>query len=152
MSEHTQPDEPGDPDRQERRRSGEGIRRDRDREAEPDEERRPRRRPRDDEDEDDPDRFRRSSGGMDQLIPYRNPQALIAYYCGVFALIPCAGLLLGPVALVLGFMGMSYSNRHPTAGGKGHAIAGVVLGLLTSVGNWGVLLLVAVGGLLGGLK
>jgi hypothetical protein len=36
------------------------------------------------------------------LIPYRNPKGLISYYCGVFALIPCLGLLLGPVARVLG--------------------------------------------------
>jgi hypothetical protein len=105
---------------------------------------RPARRPRrhadfDDEDRDEPDIRVRSGGdeGVSTLIPYRNPKALTAYYCGVFSLIPCIGLVLGPVAFVFGCMGMSYVNKNPTAKGTGHAIAGIVLGALTSLANWG---------------
>jgi len=93
------------------------------------------------EDDDDDVRIRQP-GAIETLIPYKNPMGLIAYYLGVFSFIPCVGLLLGPAALVLGIMGIRYRNKHPTAGGLGHAITGVVLGSLTSLGYWG---LVAVG-------
>jgi hypothetical protein len=105
-------------------------------------------RPREDEeDEDDFEGRIRRPDGVETFIPYKNPQGLIAYYLGVFALIPCAGLLLGPAALILGVMGYRYSQRHPTARGGGHAIAGIVLGVLTALANWGVVIfgLVAVG-------
>ncbi|HBI45715.1 MAG TPA: hypothetical protein DDY78_23105 [Planctomycetales bacterium] len=92
--------------------------------------------------EDDDDVRIRQPGAIETLIPYKNPMGLIAYYLGVFSFIPCVGLLLGPAALVLGIMGIRYRNKHPTAGGLGHAITGVVLGSLTSLGYWG---LVAVG-------
>lgn len=104
------------------------------------------RRRRDDEDEEDDDEdydVRRDDGGISTLIPYRNPKALIAYYLGVFSLIPCLGLALGPAALLLGILGLDYKKKNPTAGGTGHAIAGIVLGLLTSIGNWGSLLMLA---------
>jgi hypothetical protein len=95
-----------------------------------------------DEDEDRPARRRkrgraRQDGGISTLIPYTNGRALGAYYCGVFAIIPCAGLILGPIALILGVLGLRFANEHPTAKGKGHAIAGIVLGLLTTIVNWG---------------
>jgi hypothetical protein len=82
---------------------------------------RPRRRRRDDDDEGD------ATGGV---IPYKNGTALAAYYCGVFSFIPGLGCLLGPVAIVLGVMGVLYANKYPKAKGKGHAIAGIVLGLV----------------------
>jgi hypothetical protein len=79
------------------------------------------------------------------LIPCKNPKALIAYYCGVFSLIPCVGAVLGPIALIFGILGLNYVKRHPTAKGTGHAIAGIVLGSLTLLGNWGVIILIALG-------
>ncbi|HZV06439.1 MAG TPA: zinc-ribbon domain-containing protein [Gemmataceae bacterium] len=78
------------------------------------------------------------------IIPYKNGRALIAYYLGVFSLIPCAGLLLGPAALVLGILGLRYVKAHPTAKGTGHAIAGIVLGGLTTLGNWGLGIVLAI--------
>src|ERR1700691_993745 len=36
------------------------------------------------------------------IIPYRNAPALIAYYLGIFSLIPCVGFVLGIAALILG--------------------------------------------------
>ena len=74
------------------------------------------------------------------IIPYKNGRALVAYYLGVFSLIPCAGLLLGPAALILGILGMRYVKANPTAKGTGHAIAGIILGGLTTLGNWGVVI------------
>jgi hypothetical protein len=90
--------------------------------------------------EDDDEFYRNPDDPVATIIPYTNPKALIAYYCGVFALIPCAGALLGPVALVLGILGLSYVKQHPTAKGTGHAIAGIVLGSLALLFNWGAIL------------
>lgn len=111
---------------------------------------RPRRRRDEDEYDDYEDRPRRrrrrdeedATGG---LIPYKNSKALAAYYCGVFSLIPCVGAILGPIALVLGILGLSYAREHPRARGQAHAIVGIVLGGLTALGNIGGIVLLAVG-------
>jgi hypothetical protein len=105
-----------------------------------------RRRRRDEEDDDydreeDERRFRRNDddGGLSTtIIPYRNAMALIAYYCGVFSLIPFLGNLLGPAALLLGILGIRYAMKNPTAKGTGHAIAGIVLGSITTLIYWGL--------------
>lgn len=80
-----------------------------------------------------------SGGGGNEavatIIPYRNPLALAAYYVGVFSLIPCVGLLLGPAAFFLGLSGLRAAKRHPEMKGKGHAIAGMVLGGLVLVAH-----------------
>jgi hypothetical protein len=124
------PDDQIQPDRPARRR-------DEDREDDYDD--RPRRRRprlRDEYDEDD---LRRDDGGLNTIIPYRNPKALVGYYVSVFSLIPCAALLLGPAAIVLGVLGIKHRNRNPSAGGLAHAITALVLGGLTSLANWGAL-------------
>jgi hypothetical protein len=94
-------------------------------------------------DYEDDDRFRRPDA-VQALIPYKNPMGLIAYYLGVFSFIPCLGLGLGPAALILGILGVRYRKRHPTAGGMGHAISGIVMGILTSLANYGFLIVMAV--------
>ncbi len=48
----------------------------------------------------------------------------------------------GPVALVLGILGVRRTSRNGT-GGKGMAIAGIVLGAIGTI-TWGIILLVAV--------
>ncbi len=116
-----------------------------------DEDDRPRRR-RDEDDDDYDDRPRRrrrrpvdeedATGG---LIPYKNGKALAAYYCGVFALIPCVGLILGPLALVFGIMGLKYAKEHPRARGQAHAIVGIVLGGLVLLAHVGVILVMIIG-------
>ncbi len=109
----------------------------------------PRPRPRDEEDyDDDPDRFRQKDA-VESLIPYKNPQGLMAYYAGVFGLIPCVGLILGPAAFILGILGIRYANKYPTAGGKGHAIAGIVLGALVILGHLVGIVLLGLGMFLG---
>lgn len=99
-----------------------------------DDDRRPRRRRDDDDDEDDRPRRRRSSesdstGG---LIPYKNGKALAAYYCGVFGFVPCViGLgILGIVPIILGVLGLQHVKKYPEARGTGHAISGIVMGLI----------------------
>ena len=96
-----------------------------------------RRRDDDDEDEDDerPRRKRRhrdddESDGTGGVIPYKNGTALGAYYCAVFSFIPVLGCALGPVAIILGVMGVLHANKYPKAKGMGHAIFGIVGGLV----------------------
>jgi hypothetical protein len=91
--------------------------------------RRPRRRARDDDDDDDDDEEGESTAGeaASIIVPYRNGMALASYYCGVFGLIPIIGLLLGPIAFILGILGFLYKRNHPNAHGTGHAIAGIIL-------------------------
>lgn len=103
----------------------------RDTDDEDDDRPRRRRRPRDDEEDERPRRRRRDEDGdaTGGLIPYKNSQALIAYYCGVFSLIPGLGCVLGIVAVVLGVMGLQYAKKNPKAKGTGHAITGIVLGV-----------------------
>ena len=74
-----------------------------------------------------------ATGGV---IPYKNAPALIAYYCGVFSIIPC--FAIGIAALVLGIMGLRRAKAHPHSRGQVHAwigiLAGGFFGLLYSVG------------------
>lgn len=86
------------------------------------------------DDDDRPRRRRRPSHNTDPtggLIPLNNGLALAAYYCGVFAFVPCFGLALGPLAIVFGFLGLGRAKLHPEAKGKGHSIAGIVCGGLS---------------------
>jgi hypothetical protein len=104
-------------------------------------------RDRDDRDDDDyedrPRRRRRSreSDPIESLIPYNNGMALAAYYCGVFSLIPCAGAVLGPLAIVFGILGLRKVSANPEARGTGHAITGIVLGSLVALGHLIVLII-----------
>jgi hypothetical protein len=78
---------------------------------------------------------------IDHVVPAKNPLALFSYYVGVFSLIPCAALLLGPTAIVLGVLGLRAQRQNPNLPGKGHSITGIVLGAITSLANWGVVIL-----------
>ena len=59
---------------------------------------------------------------------HKNSRALYSYYCGVAGLVPFLGVLLGPTALVLGILGMSYARGNPRAIGNSHAVVGLVMG------------------------
>jgi hypothetical protein len=67
------------------------------------------------------------------LIPYKNAPALLGYYVGIFSLIPCIGLVLGPMGLILGIMGLRHRSLHPKSRGTLHALVGIVLGSLTLI-------------------
>jgi hypothetical protein len=79
-----------------------------------------------------------SANAVSAIIPYRNALALVGYYLGVFSLIPCIGLALGPVALLLGILGLRHAHKHPEAHGAAHAITAIVLGGLMTLANFGV--------------
>lgn len=70
------------------------------------------------------------------LVPYRNMPALWGYYIGIFALIPGTGLLLGPVALVLGFIGVRLVKSRPGSKGTAHAWVAILLGSIATLLNF----------------
>jgi hypothetical protein len=65
-------------------------------------------------------------GALSSVIPYKNVPALIGYYCGVFAIIPCAPI--GLAGLILGIIGLKRAKEHPEAKGKVHAWIGIIAG------------------------
>jgi hypothetical protein len=72
-----------------------------------------------------------ASSGSDpiaSIIPYKNAKALIAYYLGVFSVIPCIGSPLGIAAFFLGLQGLKEAKAHPEAKGKAHAWIGIIVG------------------------
>jgi hypothetical protein len=58
-----------------------------------------------------------------------------AYRCAVYSLIPVAGLLLGPVAVVLAIRAWREGRRDPEARGNGYVLAALGLGLLAALCN-----------------
>ena len=64
-----------------------------------------------------------ATGGV---IPYKNMPALIAYYCGVFSVIPC--FPLGIAAFILGIKGLRRAREHPQVRGRVHAWIGIIVG------------------------
>jgi hypothetical protein len=80
------------------------------------------------------------------LIPYRNPKALIAYYLGICALIPCIGSLFGIASTILGVIGLRDRARNPLIKGAAHAWVGIVLGVLSVLGHLAAVVIVMVVG------
>lgn len=80
------------------------------------------------------------------LIPYKNMHALLAYYLGLFSLLPLIGLALAIPAVILGVIGLRNVKREPEVKGTVHAWIGIVMGGLFTL-IWGaavVLMFVAV--------
>jgi hypothetical protein len=67
------------------------------------------------------------------IIPYKNPQALSAYYLGIFSGLPLIGLPLGIVAFVLGIKGLQARRKDPAIKGSIHASIGIGCGCFFSV-------------------
>lgn len=74
-------------------------------------------------------------GGVSVIIPYKNGAALAGYYVSIAALIPVLGLVLGPVAIVLGVLGIRARNRNPAVHGLAHAWVAIILGSLVVLGH-----------------
>jgi len=70
-----------------------------------------------------------SNDTLQTLIPTKNKPALLSYYFGIFGLIPLLGLPLTIAAIVTGAMGLKKFKENPTPGAKGHALAGLILGI-----------------------
>jgi len=85
-----------------------------------------------------------ATGGV---IPYKNPAALMAYYCGVFSLVPCMGILVGIPGIVLGVIGLRNRKATPVIRGGVHAWIGIVLGSVTTL-LWGSMILFMIIGML----
>jgi hypothetical protein len=62
-------------------------------------------------------------------VPVTNPEALRAYYAGVFALVPLIGPLFAGSALTWGPLGLRAAQRGD--GGGAHAWTGIVLAALS---------------------
>ncbi|MGD0251093.1 MAG: GYF domain-containing protein [Verrucomicrobiota bacterium] len=92
----------------------------------------------------------KSAAGFNKVIPYKNARALVAYYLGVFSVIPPFGALLGIPALILGISGLRFQRRNPDAGGNVHAWIGIVLGGLFGFGYLALIALVIIRGVVHG--
>ncbi|MFA6450016.1 MAG: hypothetical protein WCX65_11125 [bacterium] len=60
------------------------------------------------------------------LIPYKNTNALIGYYFGVFSVIPF--FPIGIAGFILGLRGRKFAKLHPEARGATHAWIGIIAG------------------------
>lgn len=69
------------------------------------------------------------------FTPWRNPASVYAYVVSLVALIPFLGLVLGPIAILLGVIGWIKRRRDPTIRGGNFATAGIVLGSIALVFN-----------------
>ena len=82
------------------------------------------------------------------IIPYKNPKALIAYYCGVASLIGVVlwgiGLAISLPALIFGIAGLRAHKRDPRIRGVGHAWAGIILGGVFTLLHLGLILFLVI--------
>jgi hypothetical protein len=90
-----------------------------------------------------------ATGGV---IPYKNPQALIAYYLGIVALFPCLGFPFGIASLILGIRGLKAYKLNPRVHGVVHAWIGIVLGALSIFFYGGGILLTLILAATGNMK
>jgi hypothetical protein len=74
-----------------------------------------------------------ATGGV---IPYKNPNALLAYYFSIGTLLCCiTPLPLGIIPMVMGIMGLRARARNPVIKGSAHAWIGIVLGGLSAAAS-----------------
>jgi hypothetical protein len=71
-----------------------------------------------------------STGG---IIPYKNPNALLAYYLGILSGLPLIGLPLGIASFILGIRGLQARKRNPIVKGSIHAGIGIGCGCFFSL-------------------
>ena len=84
---------------------------------------------------------KKSDDAASHVIPYKNPAALIAYYCGIFSILPC--FPLGIVAFILGIIGLKKVKQNPAVHGTVHAWIGIVAGFIFG-GFWAVVTILVV--------
>ncbi len=64
------------------------------------------------------------------IMPVNNPKSLIAYYLGFLALLPLVGVLAAIPAIALGVAAVKVARHLPGNEGHGHAIVGIILGVI----------------------
>ena len=69
------------------------------------------------------------------FTPWKNPTAVYAYAVSLAALTPVLGLVLGPVAVLLGLIGLIHRRLRPKVHGTNFAVAGIILGILNTLLN-----------------
>ncbi len=82
-----------------------------------------------------PDTADESDSPFGKRTDTRNHRALTAYRVGVLSLIPLAGLVLGPAALVLGLAAWRQAAADATGKRQGLVYAALILGAVTSLAN-----------------
>lgn len=75
------------------------------------------------------------------LIPYKNPEALAAYYLGLFSLLPLVGFFLAIASLMLGIKGLKARKLNPIIKGSIHAWIGIIFGAVVILGHLALLIL-----------
>jgi hypothetical protein len=83
-----------------------------------------------------------ATGGV---IPYKNPQALTAYYLGIFSIFPVLGFFLGCAAVPLGIIGLKKRKQNPVIKGSVHAWIGILGGGLSVMVHVAIAALIAYG-------
>lgn len=76
------------------------------------------------------------------FLPEGNRNARWAYLLALFGLIPGLGIVLGPLAIALGAVGVRAARRDEHRRGLGHAWAGCVLGeveFVCGIAGWACL-------------
>ena len=81
------------------------------------------------------------------IIPYKNPAALVAYYLGIFSILPCIGIPMGLTAVVLGIIGLRKRKQTPQVKGSVHAWIGIVAGGIMAI-VWVIAIVLVSGGYL----
>lgn len=76
-------------------------------------------------------------GGSSKPKKKENPTATVSYYLGLVGLVPCLGAVLGPLAILLGIIGLVQA-ADPAVGGKGKAKSGIWFGVIALLVNYGV--------------
>jgi hypothetical protein len=74
-------------------------------------------------------------GVFGSFTPWKNPAAVYSYAVGLAGMTPVLGLVLGPAAIVLGFVGRARLRRNPEIKGLSFIRAGIVLGTLDFLVN-----------------
>lgn len=77
---------------------------------------------------------------MDHVIPTKNQPALLGYYYSIFGLLPVIGLVLAPVAICYGLIGLERGNRLPRNIGYGHALFATVAGIVGAIISYSLVL------------
>jgi hypothetical protein len=81
--------------------------------------------------------------GLQWLIPIgRSGWSIAAGYLGLLSCIPIVGMVLGPLAITTGVLGLRHAARNPALGGRGRAIFGIALGTFNFL--WAAFLITAV--------
>jgi hypothetical protein len=79
------------------------------------------------------------------FTPWKNPLAVYAYRCSLVGLTPGLGAVLGPVAVVVGWVALRRFRRDPAISGQSNAVAAMAVGALEFVTNAAGLACLAVG-------